>query len=78
MDNIDNATLDQLRLNYKKLVDEWVNAIRAQEALATPDHSEVAWEKWDAAGFVEEDAQTKAKEARDAYEGGLREANMGF
>jgi hypothetical protein len=75
---MDNANLDQPRLAYKKAVDEWVNAIRAEEALAKPDHSEVAWEKWDAAGFVEDDAQTKAKEARDAYKDALRDVNLGF
>jgi hypothetical protein len=37
--------LDQLRLAYKKTVDEWVDAIRAEEALATPDHSMVAMER---------------------------------
>jgi hypothetical protein len=41
---MDKSSLDQLRLAYKKTTDEWVDAIRAKEALATPDHSEVAWE----------------------------------
>ena len=44
------ADLDQLRLAYKKAVDEWVDAIRAEEALATPDHSMIAMEAWDAVG----------------------------
>jgi hypothetical protein len=39
------ADLDQLRLAYKKATDEWVATIRAEEALATPDHSMIAWEK---------------------------------
>jgi hypothetical protein len=75
---MDTSTLDQLRLAYKTAVDQWVTAIRAEENLATSDHSETAWEKWDAAGFAEEDAQDKAKQARDAYKDGLREANIGF
>jgi hypothetical protein len=37
-----NSDLDQLRLAYKAAVDEWVDAIRGEEALATPDHSMVA------------------------------------
>ena len=69
------ADLDQLRLAYKKAVDEWVETIRAEEALATPDHSMVAMEHWDAAHFREQDAHTKAAEAREAYKGGLRAAN---
>jgi len=72
------ADLDQLRFAYKKAVDEWVDTIRAEEALATPDHSMRAWEDWDAAHFQEHDAHTKAKEARDAYKDGLRGANYGI
>jgi hypothetical protein len=37
--------LDALRATYKSAVDEWVAAIRAEEALAVPDHSMVAMEK---------------------------------
>jgi hypothetical protein len=72
------ADLDQSRLLYKKAVDEWVNAIRAEEALATPDHSMVAMEHWDTAHFAEHDAHTKATEAREAYKDGLRKANYGI
>ena len=72
------STLDELRLAYKQATDEWVAAIRTEEALATADHSELAWEQWDAAGLVEEDAKSKAKSARDAYKDALREVNLGF
>ena len=75
---MDKADLDQLRLTYKQAVDEWVDAIRAEEALATPDHSMVAMERWDAAHFTEEDAQKKATEAREAYKDGLRSVNYGI
>jgi hypothetical protein len=67
--------LDQLRLAYKQAVDEWVSAIREEEALATQDHSMVAMERWDAAHFKEHDAHTKVAEARDAYKDGLRQVN---
>ncbi len=43
------ADLDQLCLSYKKAVEECVDTVRAEEALATPDHSMVAMEHWDAA-----------------------------
>ena len=75
---MDTSTLDALRLAYKQATDEWVLAIRSEQNLATSDHSVVAWEHWDTAGFAEEDARTKAKLARDAYKDGLREANLGF
>ena len=67
--------LDELLVVYKRATDEWVDAIRAEEALATADHSMVAMEHWDAAHFAEHDAHTRATEAREAYKGGLRELN---
>jgi hypothetical protein len=73
-----NSDLDQLRLAYKTAVDEWVDAIRAEEALATPDHSMVAMEHWDTAHFAEHDAHTKASEAREAYKDALRTVNYGI
>jgi hypothetical protein len=73
-----NEELDQLRIAYKNAVDKWVDSIRAEEALATPDHSETAMERWDEARFREQDAQTKAAEARDAYKDRIRRVNYGF
>jgi hypothetical protein len=70
--------LDQLRLAYKRAVDDWVDAIRAEEALATSDHSMVAMEHWDAAHFKEHDAHTRANQAREAYKDGLRAVNYGI
>jgi hypothetical protein len=60
------ADLDRLHLAYKAAVDEWVDSIRAEEALATPDHSMISMEHWDAAHFREHDAHMKATEAREA------------
>ena len=73
-----SSALSILRLTYKKAVDDWVNAIRAEEALATADHSMTAMELWDAAHFKEDDARTKATEARDAYKDALRDDNYGI
>ena len=39
---MENAELDQLRFKYKAAVERWIAAIRAEENLATPDHSMVA------------------------------------
>jgi hypothetical protein len=72
------ADLDQLSLSYRKAVDEWVDAIRAEQALAIPDHSMVAMEEWDTAHFREDDAHTKATEAHEAYKDGLRGVNYGI
>jgi hypothetical protein len=70
--------LDALQHNYKQAVDELVTAIRAEEALATPDHSETAMERWDGADFAVRDALKQAKEARDAYKEGLRKLHYGI
>jgi hypothetical protein len=49
--NISNFTcmadlnFDQLLSSYKQAVDRWVDAIRAEESLAIPDHSMVQMEK---------------------------------
>ncbi len=70
--------LDNLRLAYNNAVDAWVGAIRAEEALATPDHSMVAMERWDDAHFREHDAHSKVTEAREAYKDALRGLNYGI
>jgi hypothetical protein len=70
--------LDRLRSTYKRAVDEWVDTIRAEEALATPDHSMIAMENWDDAHFREHDAHAKVTEARDAYKDALRAVNYGI
>lgn len=77
MDN-NNADLDRLRYNYKEAVDRWVTAIRAEEDLATPDHSMVAKEEWERAHFTEDDARNTAKAARQEYQDALRQVLYNF
>jgi len=69
---------DQLLRSYRQAVDAWIEAIRAEESLATEDHSMVQMEKWDDAGFKLHDAELTAKKARDAYKNALRKKNYGF
>jgi hypothetical protein len=75
---MENLDFDQLLHNYKQAVDAWVDAIRAEEALATPDHSMVAMEHWDTAGLHVQDVESTAKKARDLYKNALRKKNYGF
>jgi hypothetical protein len=75
---VSEQDLDQLRLAYKEAIDEWIDAIRAEEALATPDHSMLAMEEWDAAHLKEHDAHTRTTEAREAYKDALRRLNYGI
>jgi len=69
---IDRSELDSLQLLYKDAVDRWVAAIREEEALATADHSIVAWERWEQAGFKAKEAGDQADLAKEAYKDGLR------
>jgi hypothetical protein len=69
---IERSELDLLRQSYKAAVEEWIAAIREEEALATSDHSIRAWERWEQAGFKEQEVQDKANEAKEAYKDGLR------
>lgn len=75
---MENLDFDQLLSAYREAVDRWVDAIHAEESLATEDHSMVQMEKWDDAGFVLHDAELMAKKARDAYKNALRRKNYGF
>ena len=75
---MDANEIEQIRLAYKTATDQWVTAIREEEALATADHSMVAMENWDTAQFKTQDAGTKAADAREAYKDALRGANYGI
>jgi hypothetical protein len=75
---METLDFDQLLGAYKQAVDQWVEAIRTEEGLATADHSMKQMELWDDAGFKLHDAELKAKKARDAYKNALRKKNYGF
>lgn len=75
---MENQELDKLRFKYKSAVERWIEAIRAEENLATPDHSMVAVEEWDRANFAEQDARDIAKAARQEYADALREVLYNF
>ena len=73
------SELDQLQAEYKTAVDEWVAAIRNEEALASvADHSITDIDAWEAADEAEEEAREKAKDAKRAYEDALREKFFHF
>jgi hypothetical protein len=75
---VEISDLDQLQEAYKTAVDNWISAIREEEALASVDHSEAEIDTWEEAGFKEEDAREKAKEAKQKYEDVLREKLFNF
>lgn len=72
------AKLDEMQSAYKAAVDEWVTAIRQEEALASVDHTVAEVDAWEGAGFKEEAARNKAKAAKKVYEDALRQEFYNF
>jgi len=70
--------LDQMRTTYKQAVEEWISAIKHEEALASVDHSVAEVDKWEEAHFAEETIRDKAKNAKKQYEGALRKKFFDF
>jgi hypothetical protein len=75
---VEVSDLNQMQAAYKEAVDQWISAIREEEALASVDHTEAEIDAWEAADFREEGARKKAKEAKKNYEGALREKFFNF
>jgi hypothetical protein len=76
--SVEVSDLDQKQAAYKEAVDQWVAAIREEEALASVNHTEAEIDAWEAADDREEDAREKAKEAKKNYEDALREKFFNF
>jgi hypothetical protein len=60
--------LDELQSAYKAAVEQWIGAIRKEEALASVNHSVAEIDQWEQAHFHEEDLRSKAKAAKKEYE----------
>lgn len=76
--SIDIQELNKIQSEFKQAVEEWVAAIRHEEALASVNHTVAEVDKWEAAGNSEEEARKKAKAAKKAYEDVLREEFFNF
>jgi hypothetical protein len=75
---VEVSELDQLQADYKAAIDEWVAAIRHEEALASVNHEVAEVDEWENAADAEEEARDKAKDAKQAYEDALREKFFHF
>jgi len=75
---MEESELDGRQAAYKAAVEEWIAAIRQEEALASGDHSVADVDKWEEAHFREEELRNKAKAAKREYEDALREKFFGF
>ena len=74
----DTLELDQMQNAYKAAVEEWITAIKREEALASVDHSIAEVDKWEQAHFSEEKIRSKVKATKKRYEDGLRKKFYGF
>jgi hypothetical protein len=74
----EHPELDELQMAYKSAVEEWIAAIRKEEALASVNHSVAEVDNWEAAHFAEDELRSKVKDAKEKYEDALREKFFGF
>jgi hypothetical protein len=74
----DVIDLDQMQSKYKAAVEEWIAAIKQEEALASVNHTVAELDKWEAAHFDEDAIRNKVKAAKKQYENALREEFFGF
>ena len=78
MTAIETAELDRMQGRYMAAVEQWIGAIRSEEALASGVHSEAAIDTWEAACFAEQAAREVAKAAKKEYEDALRKEFFHF
>jgi hypothetical protein len=65
--------LNQLQAAYRTAVDDWVNAIRAEEALASSaDHAVADLDQWEAAHYREHKLHKEVTFRKRLYEDALR------
>ena len=70
--------LDELQAAYKAAVDEWVKAIRDEEALASGNHNVAELDEWEAAHFREHKLHREVVYRKRLYEDALRREFYGF
>jgi hypothetical protein len=63
---------------YKAAVEEWIAAIKQEEALASVNHTVAEVDKREAAHFAEDEIRNKVKAAKKKYEDVLCEKFFGF
>ena len=74
----ESAELDELQAAYKAAVEEWIVAIRHEEALASVNHTVAELDQWEQAHFDEDAARNKVLAAKRRYEDALRRKFFDF
>jgi hypothetical protein len=75
---VDTSDLDAKQAAYKAAVEDWIAAIREEEALASVAHNVAEIDRWEAAHFQEDRVRGKVKAAKRVYEDALRLAHFDF
>jgi hypothetical protein len=74
----DALELDRMQIAYRTAVDEWINAIRHEEAVASVNHSVAQIDRWEQAHRQENEFRERVIAAKKQYEDALREKFFGF
>jgi hypothetical protein len=74
----EHQELDQMQAAYKAAVEQWVAAIKEEEALASVNHTIAEVDKWEGASFKEDELRKHVKAAKKQYEDALRKKLFGF
>jgi hypothetical protein len=75
---MDLSELDRMQAAYQAAVEEWISAIKDEEALASVNHSVAEVDKWEGAHFEEDKVRSKVKTAKKQYEDALRRKFFNF
>jgi hypothetical protein len=79
MTDVQQGELDQLQGAYRAAVEEWIAAIREEEALASgADHSVADLDKWELAHMREDKKSREVVYRKRIYEDALRREFFGF
>ncbi len=70
--------LDQLQATYMTAVDDWVKAIRTEQALASGNHDVAELDKWEEAHYAEHKLHKEVEFRKRLYEDALRREFYGF
>jgi hypothetical protein len=74
----EHPELDELQATYKNAVEDWITAIRKEEALASVAHDIADVDQWEQAHFEEDEMRSAVKDAKAKYEDALRAKFFGF
>lgn len=76
--DVEVTELDRMQAAYKAVVEEWIEAIKQEEALASVNHTLAEVDRWEGAHFKEDEVRNKVIAAKKQYEDALRQKFFKF